>query len=110
MTPGYWPLSLIQGQTKLTTVTWSNKDLTGCSVRFIGKNSPTDADSDLTLTDSNGGITWVSRSPSGVFRLNLTASLTANIAEGSGDHILWIDFPDGSKFPLLAGPYQCRKV
>jgi hypothetical protein len=109
MTPGNWPITIIQGQTKLVKVTWTNKDLTGCTVRYLAKNSPVDGDLELSLTDANSGITWVSRTPSGCFQINFTPSITANLTEGSGDHLVWVDFPDGSKFPLLSGSYQIRK-
>lgn len=109
MTPGNWPITIIQGQTKLPLITWKDKDLTGCTVRFLGKNSPIDGAYEMNLTDSNSGITWVTRAPSGSFQINFTASVTANLTEGSGDHLVWVDFPNGSKFPLLSGTYQCRK-
>lgn len=108
MTPGYWPLSLIQGQTKSIAITWQGKDLTGCTVRYYMKNSPADSTQELSLTDTSGGITWVTRSP-GKFVIPLTPAITANIPEGSSYHHVWVDFPSGEKFPLLAGPVQCEK-
>jgi len=109
MTPGYWALSLIQGQTKPVKITWQNKDLTGCTVRYIAKNSPADAGNELLLTDANGGVSWITRAPSGKFSLNFTPTITANIAEGTSDHLVWIDFPTGESYPLLSGPLQVSK-
>lgn len=109
MSPGLFPLNLIQGQTKRVTITWQNKDLTGCTVRYLLKNSPVNSIQDLSLTDANGGITWKSRSPSGAFVLNFTPAVTANISEGSFDQLVWIDFPGGDSYPLLSGPLQVSK-
>jgi hypothetical protein len=108
MTPGNWPLTIIQGQSKKVSITWNGKDLTGCTVRYYGKNSPADASPDYLLTDTNGGITWLTRSP-GKFQINYTPTVTANIAEGSSYHFLWVDFANGDSFPLLSGPVQCSK-
>lgn len=97
-----WNLLIEQGATWTTTLTITDRDLTGCTARMQLRETYASPTPLLDLsTDPGGGITI--DGPAGTITITISATRTGALSVGSGVYDLELTSPDGTVERLLKG-------
>ncbi len=103
MTATVWNIVIEQGATWRTTLTLTERDLTGCSARMQVRETAASPSAVLSLTSAPGGGIVITPGPPGVLDITISAAQTADMDWRRGVYDLELESAGGDVDRLLKG-------